>query len=101
MPDQFLGERSCVFIIPRDEAPKAAELKAFLRERGLAAYKIPDRVEFVESFPQTGVGKVSKKRSVKPFPRSFLQDLKIKQQFERKCSYGYTCHSAVSNADSI
>ncbi|KFC29336.1 MULTISPECIES: (2,3-dihydroxybenzoyl)adenylate synthase [Bacillus] len=61
MPDQFLGERSCVFIIPRDEAPKAAELKAFLRERGLAAYKIPDRVEFVESFPQTGVGKVSKK----------------------------------------
>lgn len=68
MPDQFLGERSCVFIIPRDEAPKAAELKAFLRERGLAAYKIPDRVEFVESFPQTGVGKVSKKRSVKPFP---------------------------------
>lgn len=78
MPDQFLGERSCVFIIPRDEAPKAAELKAFLRERGLAAYKIPDRVEFVESFPQTGVGKVSKKRSVKPFPRSFLQDLKNK-----------------------
>ncbi|KAF1678246.1 (2,3-dihydroxybenzoyl)adenylate synthase [Bacillus sp. SKDU12] len=61
MPDQFLGERSCVFIIPRDEAPKAAELKAFLRERGLAAYKIPDRIEFVDSFPRTGVGKVSKK----------------------------------------
>ncbi|SHE92776.1 hypothetical protein SAMN05444320_1021, partial [Streptoalloteichus hindustanus] len=24
-------------------------------------FKIPDRVEFVESFPETGVGKVSKK----------------------------------------
>lgn len=28
---------------------------------GLAAYKVPDRVEFVDAFPQTGVGKVSKK----------------------------------------
>ncbi len=33
----------------------------FLRERGIAAYKIPDRIEFIESFPQTGVGKISKK----------------------------------------
>ncbi|MCY8921793.1 (2,3-dihydroxybenzoyl)adenylate synthase [Bacillus atrophaeus] len=61
MPDEFLGERSCVFVIPRGNPPKAGELKAFLRERGLAAYKIPDRVEFIDSFPQTGVGKVSKK----------------------------------------
>ncbi|MCY8521783.1 (2,3-dihydroxybenzoyl)adenylate synthase [Bacillus atrophaeus] len=61
MPDEFLGERSCVFVIPRGNPPKIGELKAFLRERGLAAYKIPDRVEFIDSFPQTGVGKVSKK----------------------------------------
>lgn len=61
MPDTFLGERSCAFIIPRGTTPTAAELKSFLRERGLAAYKIPDRVEFVDSFPLTGVGKVSKK----------------------------------------
>ncbi|WP_045509427.1 (2,3-dihydroxybenzoyl)adenylate synthase [Bacillus amyloliquefaciens] len=61
MPDDFLGERSCVFVIPKGEAPKPGELKAFLRERGLAAYKIPDRIEFTASFPKTGVGKVSKK----------------------------------------
>ncbi|WP_224366824.1 (2,3-dihydroxybenzoyl)adenylate synthase [Hyalangium versicolor] len=61
MPDPFLGERSCAFVIPREVPPPATALTAFLRERGLAAYKIPDRVEFVESFPQTGVGKVSKK----------------------------------------
>jgi 2,3-dihydroxybenzoate-AMP ligase len=61
MPDDYLGERSCAFVIPYKPAPSAAELKAFLRERGLAAFKIPDRVELVESFPQTGVGKVSKK----------------------------------------
>lgn len=61
VPDDFLGERSCAYIIPRRKSPTAGELKSFLRERGLAVYKIPDQVEFVDSFPQTGVGKVSKK----------------------------------------
>lgn len=62
MPDEFLGERTCAFVIPQHKSLlTAAELKQFLRSRGLAAYKIPDRVEFVDSFPQTGVGKVSKK----------------------------------------
>ncbi|MET0401007.1 MAG: (2,3-dihydroxybenzoyl)adenylate synthase [Cystobacter sp.] len=61
MPDKFLGERTCAFIIPRETPPTAATLNAFLRSRGLAAFKIPDRIEFVDSFPQTGVGKVSKK----------------------------------------
>jgi 2,3-dihydroxybenzoate-AMP ligase len=32
-----------------------------VRERGIAAYKVPDLVEFVDAFPRTGVGKVSKK----------------------------------------
>ena len=36
-------------------------MKRFVRERGLAAYKVPDRVVFVDAFPQTGVGKISKK----------------------------------------
>lgn len=61
MPDAYLGERTCAFIITREAQPTAGELRAFLRQRGLADYKIPDRMEFVDSFPQTGVGKVSKK----------------------------------------
>ncbi|MEK4438757.1 (2,3-dihydroxybenzoyl)adenylate synthase [Paenibacillus sp. FSL K6-2862] len=61
MPDEYLGERSCAFIVPSGEPPAAAEIKSYLRSRGLASYKIPDRVEFVQSFPKTGVGKVSKK----------------------------------------
>ncbi|MDE8565077.1 (2,3-dihydroxybenzoyl)adenylate synthase [Anoxybacillus rupiensis] len=61
MPDEFLGERSCAFIIPRDASLKATELRAFLRERGVAAFKIPDRIEFVDSFPKTPVGKINKR----------------------------------------
>lgn len=61
MPDDFLGERSCAFVIPRNQAPSAGDLKKFLRERGLAAFKIPDRIEFIDDFPYTPLGKVSKK----------------------------------------
>lgn len=62
MPDAFLGERSCAFVIPRGAAPDVAELLAFVRGRGLAAYKVPDRIELVHAFPHTAVGKVSKRR---------------------------------------
>ncbi|MWV46111.1 (2,3-dihydroxybenzoyl)adenylate synthase [Paenibacillus sp. HJL G12] len=61
MPDEYLGERTCAFVIPYETSVTGGELKTFLKERGLAVYKIPDRVEFVDSLPQTGVGKVSKK----------------------------------------
>ena len=50
MPDDYLGERTCAFVIARGQAPAVSELKRFLRERGIAAYKIPDRIEFIESF---------------------------------------------------
>uniref|UniRef100_UPI003D2D401A (2,3-dihydroxybenzoyl)adenylate synthase n=1 Tax=Paenibacillus oryzisoli TaxID=1850517 RepID=UPI003D2D401A len=62
MPDAFLGERSCAFIILREGVTATGpELKTFLRGRGLSAYKIPDRIEFTDAFLQTNVGKVSKK----------------------------------------
>ncbi|KUP97721.1 (2,3-dihydroxybenzoyl)adenylate synthase [Thermobifida cellulosilytica] len=61
MSDPYLGERVCAYVIPRAEPPSRGELLRFLRERGLAVYKIPDRIEFVERFPATGVGKVSRR----------------------------------------
>ena len=63
VPDAYLGERSLAYVIlrPGTEPLKPAAVKRFVRERGLAAYKVPDLVEFVDAFPQTGVGKVSKK----------------------------------------
>lgn len=61
MPDVYLGEKTCAFIIARGEPPRAADLMRFLRERGIAQFKIPDRIEFVDQFPKTGVGKVNKR----------------------------------------
>lgn len=65
MPDPYLGERTCAYVVlraeHREQPPKGVELKRFVRQRGLAEYKVPDRVEFVAAFPATGIGKVSKK----------------------------------------
>lgn len=61
LPDEYLGERTCAVIVARDEVPKAAALKAWVRSRGLAAYKVPDQVVFVPAFPETAVGKTSRK----------------------------------------
>ncbi|GAA2889732.1 2,3-dihydroxybenzoate-AMP ligase [Actinoplanes cyaneus] len=63
VPDPYLGERTCAFVVARDgtAAPKLSEVRTYLRERGLAAYKIPDRVRVLDAFPVTGVGKVSRR----------------------------------------
>ncbi|WP_406207504.1 AMP-binding protein [Streptomyces sp. NBC_01017] len=61
MPDETMGERTCAYLVPRGQAPVQRELAAFLTERGVAAYKLPDRVEVIEAFPRTSVGKIDKK----------------------------------------
>jgi 2,3-dihydroxybenzoate-AMP ligase len=59
VPDRGLGERSFAFVIAKGELD-AAELRAFLRDIGLAAYKQPDRYQLVASLPTTSIGKVDK-----------------------------------------
>ncbi|SFO44843.1 2,3-dihydroxybenzoate-AMP ligase [Actinomadura madurae] len=63
VPDPVMGERTCAFLIFRDgeKAPGLREIKDFLRTRGVAAYKFPDRLETADTFPRTPVGKISKK----------------------------------------
>lgn len=64
IPDPYLGERNCVCIISAADnilPLRLPNLRAFLRDRGLAEYKLPDRVEIVAIFPTTSFGKVSKK----------------------------------------
>lgn len=62
MPDPFYGEKGCLFIIARPgmTAPDVKELARFLVEQGLAKYKCPERVEIVDAFPVTRVGKLDK-----------------------------------------
>ena len=60
VPDTVLGERCCVCVVPSGRAPGVNELRAFLTERGLAAYKMPDACEILDSLPVTALGKIDK-----------------------------------------
>jgi 2,3-dihydroxybenzoate-AMP ligase len=61
VPDPYLGERVWAVIVPLREGLKTKDVRAWLRTRGVAAYKIPDQVAFVPAFPETRVGKTSRK----------------------------------------
>ncbi|MDO4704868.1 MAG: AMP-binding protein, partial [Comamonadaceae bacterium] len=62
IPDEYLGERSCAFVIARQgEKPRAIEIKQWFKGRQIAAFKIPDQIVFVDSFETTAVGKTSRK----------------------------------------
>jgi non-ribosomal peptide synthetase component E (peptide arylation enzyme) len=62
MPDPFLGEKACAFIIPKPgrPLPSVAGLGDFLQRQGLAKFKLPERIEAIAEFPVTRVGKVDK-----------------------------------------
>ncbi|RYE74960.1 MAG: 2,3-dihydroxybenzoate-AMP ligase, partial [Hyphomicrobiales bacterium] len=62
MQDILLGEKSCAFIVARDAALRGPALRRHLLELGVAEYKLPDRVRFIETMPLTPVGKIDKKR---------------------------------------
>ncbi|MBT9370158.1 AMP-binding protein [Rhizobium sp. CSW-27] len=74
IPDAFLGERICAFVIPQGEKPKAPALKAFMRSRKVADFKVPDQIVFVDAFDLTAVGKVSRKELRARLRAQFLAD---------------------------
>ncbi|MCE9942894.1 (2,3-dihydroxybenzoyl)adenylate synthase [Aeromonas rivipollensis] len=60
MPDSAMGEKSCAFIVSTDPALKPLALRKFLRARGVADFKLPDRFETLDALPMTAVGKIDK-----------------------------------------
>jgi len=63
VPDPVVGEKACCFIVPRPgSAPALEELCAYLLERGIAKYKLPERLETVAEMPLTPTRKIIKGR---------------------------------------
>ncbi|EAQ96442.1 class I adenylate-forming enzyme family protein [Congregibacter litoralis] len=58
--DDDLGERicACLVILEDSEAPTLDALRDFLRDKGLARFKLPERLEVFSSLPRNPLGKV-------------------------------------------
>ncbi|RKT55463.1 (2,3-dihydroxybenzoyl)adenylate synthase [Saccharothrix australiensis] len=62
--DDYLGQRSCAYVVLDGDAaepPTPPQLRRFVRDRGVAPFKVPDRVLVLDRFPVTGVGKTSRR----------------------------------------
>ena len=57
----LLGEKNCVYVVPqKGENVTLEELTAFMKEEGVAVYKLPERLEITDVIPRNPVGKVLK-----------------------------------------
>lgn len=62
MPDPVMGERGCAFVMLKPgHSLTLKQLTGFLQDKQIAKFKLPERLEIVEAFPLTAMGKVSKK----------------------------------------
>ena len=59
--DRAMGEKTCAVVVSRGACPSLRELREFLKQRGLADYKLPDRVVERDTLPHTSVGKIDKR----------------------------------------
>ncbi len=65
MPDSVLGERSCAYVVPAPGwKPVLADLVSFLQGQGIASYKMPERLETIDSLPLVAEQKVDRKALV-------------------------------------
>ena len=61
-PDELLGEKACAVVVARPgETPTLDELLTYLRELGIATFKLPERLELVDELPRNPLGKVLKR----------------------------------------
>jgi 2,3-dihydroxybenzoate-AMP ligase len=63
MPDRELGEKGCAFVLTIEKQHLTfEELIEFLKkERHIATFKLPERLELIDALPMTNVGKIDKK----------------------------------------
>jgi non-ribosomal peptide synthetase component E (peptide arylation enzyme) len=62
MPDLIMGEKACAFVVTKDkEEFTFDDMTAFLIEKKIATYKLPERLEIREDLPLRDEQKVAKK----------------------------------------
>lgn len=62
VPDETLGERVCAVVVPAPGATVTLDdLVAYLREKKIASYKLPERLEIRPALPRNPLGKILKR----------------------------------------
>jgi pyochelin biosynthesis protein PchD len=80
MPDELLIERACAYLVARSgkQPPDIKALGVFLSSLGLAKFKFPERIELVDAFPVTRVGKLDKAELRRRIAEKLAQEKKFR-----------------------
>jgi non-ribosomal peptide synthetase component E (peptide arylation enzyme) len=74
MPDSEMGEKACAFVVAKEGVSFTfEEMVSFFKERQLAPYKIPERLEWVEELPLVPGGNKINKRELEERVKAALQ----------------------------
>ncbi len=77
MPDPVMGEKACAYVVPKPgEQFTFDEIISFLKERNIAPYKLPERLEVIDRLPLVA--------DQKPDKKALRQDIATKLQAEGK-----------------
>ena len=81
VPDERLGERVCLAVIPRpNETVAPMALLAHLSDHGLSKYDMPEYFISLDSFPLTASGKVLKRRLIEMVKEGALKPQPVRWQ---------------------
>ncbi|MEG3124047.1 class I adenylate-forming enzyme family protein [Sphingomonas sp. GB1N7] len=62
VPDERLGERMCVAAVPADgQTPDLGEISGWLKDQGLAVFKLPELMVMIDALPRNAMNKVSRR----------------------------------------
>jgi non-ribosomal peptide synthetase component E (peptide arylation enzyme) len=68
LPDTRLGERTCACVVLRPgQFLELDTVTSRLKAEGLATYKLPERLEILETLPATASGKIQKHELIRAF----------------------------------
>ncbi|WP_260842961.1 AMP-binding enzyme [Staphylococcus pettenkoferi] len=65
MSDQNLGEKVCACIEANDTQITHQEILNHFETQGIARYKVPDEIYFLDKLPYANIGKIDKKKIIK------------------------------------
>ncbi|HLE81931.1 MAG TPA: AMP-binding protein, partial [Dehalococcoidia bacterium] len=77
MADPRLGERVCAYVVPNEgQSITLPDIVSFLKKKGLATFKLPERLEVVAELPTTPPSKVQKNVLREDLARKLLAEKK-------------------------
>ena len=62
LQDEIMGEKTCIYVVPKDKArlPTLEDIVDHLKQIGVAVYKLPEHIEYLDIIPRNPVGKILK-----------------------------------------